>query len=402
MSIYSQGRVPFDRALTDETGGQRKILRRDYLRSGVLPVIDQGRTFIAGYTNDRNAAYSGPLPVILFGDHTRIFKYVDFTFALGADGVKVLRPSPLYDPKFIYYYMKTREIPARGYSRHFKFLKQVTFPPIPLSGQHRIVDILDQIDHLRRLQEKADTKANRILPSIFIQMFGDPVANPMNWPVVPLRKLGRPLSGGIFPLIEQGQTEGDVPFIKVSDMNTEGNEWFIHRSNNYVSFETLERLKVRSAPAGTIVFPKIGAAVATNKKRLLIGSTAYDNNVVGIVPWDIAYSAYLFGFFILFDLKTLIRSTALPSIKTSEIMQLNIAKPPRNKIDLFTKHFNILASIRKSISEERNRINRLFNVVIHRTFEESLIDLYSETHMHEAHQNIEQETRQLAYVESIR
>ena len=95
MPLDPQGRVPFDRALTDETGGQRKILRRDYLRSGSLPVIDQGQTSIAGYTNDPNMAYNGSLPVILFGDHTRIFKYVNFPFALGADGVKVLRPSSL-------------------------------------------------------------------------------------------------------------------------------------------------------------------------------------------------------------------------------------------------------------------------------------------------------------------
>ena len=378
MPLDPQGRVPFNRALTDETGGQRKILRRDYLRSGSLPVIDQGQTSIAGYTNDPNAAYSGPLPVILFGDHTRIFKYVDFPFALGADGVKVLRSSPLYDPKFIYYYMKSREIPARGYSRHFKFLKQITFPLMPLSEQRRIVDIFDQIDNLRCLQSKAGTKTNRIFPSLFVQMFGDPVTNPMNWPVVPLRELGRPLSGGAFPLTEQGRTEGDIPFIKVSDMNTEGNEWFIRRSNNYVSFETLGRLKVRPAPAGTIVFPKIGAAVATNKKRLLVRDTAYDNNVIGVIPRDTAYSAYLFGFFILLDLRTLIRSTALPSIKTSELMQLNIAKPPRDKIDLYTRHFNILASIKKLISEDRNRINRLFTVIVHRTFEGSLIDPHPE------------------------
>ena len=373
-----QERVPFDHALTDETGGQRKILRRDYLRSGFLPVIDQGQKSISGYTNNSNAAYNGPLPVILFGDHTRTFKYVDFPFALGADGVKVLRPSPLYDPKFIYYYMKSREIPARGYSRHFKFLKQITFPLMPLSEQLRIVDIFDQIDNLRCLQSKVDAKINRILPSLFIQIFGDPVANSMNWPVVPLRELGCPLSGGVFPLTEQGRTDGDIPFIKVSDMNTEGNEWFIRRSNNYVSFETLGRLKVRPAPTGTIVFPKIGAAVATNKKRLLVRDTAYDNNVIGVVPRDTAYSAYLFGFFVLFDLRTLIRSTALPSIKTSELMQLNVVKPPRDKIDLYTKHFNILVPIKKLISEDRNRINRLFTVIVHRTFEESIIDSHPE------------------------
>jgi hypothetical protein len=74
------------------------------LTSGSLPVIDQGQEPIAGYTNDCEMAYKGPLPVILFGDHTRIFKYVDFPFALGADGVKVLVPKKAFNPKFLFFY----------------------------------------------------------------------------------------------------------------------------------------------------------------------------------------------------------------------------------------------------------------------------------------------------------
>jgi len=105
-----------------------------------MPVVDQGSGLIAGYTDDEESAYRGPLPVLLFGDHTRVFKYVDFAFALGADGVKVLQPAPWYEAKFLYYYLLTQHIPARGYSRHFKFLKQVSFPFSPPSEQRRIVE----------------------------------------------------------------------------------------------------------------------------------------------------------------------------------------------------------------------------------------------------------------------
>ena len=211
--------VPFDRALTDETGGQRKILRRDYLCSGSLPVVDQGQTSIAGYTNDPNAAYNGPLPVILFGDHTRIFKYVDFPFALGADGVKVLRPTPSYDPKFIYYYMKSLEIPARGYSRHFKFLKQITFPLISLFEQHRIVEILDRVDRLRRLRAGADAKADRILLALFIRMFGDPATNPMYWPVKSIGEVCDVVSGAT-PRTERPEFwGGEIPWATPKDLS---------------------------------------------------------------------------------------------------------------------------------------------------------------------------------------
>ncbi len=108
--------LPFTKALTDRTGGQRKILRRDYLEAGGFPVVDQGGDLIAGYTDDDGSVYDGPLPVIIFGDHTRVFKYVDFPFAIGADGAKVLEPSTIFEPRYLYYYFLTQKVPSRGYS----------------------------------------------------------------------------------------------------------------------------------------------------------------------------------------------------------------------------------------------------------------------------------------------
>ena len=56
-------------------------------------MVDQGRGFIGGYTTDLQAMHDSPLPVIVFGDHTRILKYIDFPFACGADGTQLLRPN---------------------------------------------------------------------------------------------------------------------------------------------------------------------------------------------------------------------------------------------------------------------------------------------------------------------
>lgn len=189
-------RIPFERAAKDRTGGQRKILRRDYLAEGNLPVIDQGQDLVAGYTNDEGVAYEGDLPVILFGDHTRSLKYVDFPFALGADGVKVLEPSSLFDGKFLFHCLSNADVPAHGYSRHFKFLKATEVPLPPLSEQRRIAEILDQADHLRRLRTEANTKADRILPALFLKMFGDPATNPMGWPTEPMAEAVESLEAG--------------------------------------------------------------------------------------------------------------------------------------------------------------------------------------------------------------
>ena len=54
--------------------------------------------------------------------------------------------------------------------------------PIPSpKEQSRIVELLDEADRLRRLRREADTKASRILPALFLKMFGDPATNPKNF-----------------------------------------------------------------------------------------------------------------------------------------------------------------------------------------------------------------------------
>ena len=90
-------RVPFEQAVLDITGGNQRLLTTEYQAEGTVPVIDQGQAEIAGFTNDLAAVCRRDGPVILFGDHTRALKFVDFDFALGADGVKVLKPLPGFD-----------------------------------------------------------------------------------------------------------------------------------------------------------------------------------------------------------------------------------------------------------------------------------------------------------------
>ncbi|THD09654.1 restriction endonuclease subunit S [Rhodanobacter lindaniclasticus] len=111
----------------DVTAGHTKVQARDFQPSGAVPIVDQGQNYVAGYTDDKSIAHKDPLPVIVFGDHTRTFKYVDFPFALGADGVRVLSAKDGIDPLFAYWHCRLRELPSAGYSRHFKYLKEKRF-----------------------------------------------------------------------------------------------------------------------------------------------------------------------------------------------------------------------------------------------------------------------------------
>ena len=112
--------LTFDIVCSNETSSSKKIQQKDYLETGIIAVVDQGINFIGGYTNDEDQQYDGELPVIIFGDHTRIVKYIDFPFAQGADGVKILKPSKIYIPLFLYYYLLYLYIPDMGYRRDRK------------------------------------------------------------------------------------------------------------------------------------------------------------------------------------------------------------------------------------------------------------------------------------------
>jgi type I restriction enzyme S subunit len=102
-----------------------RVKKEDYLEQGDVPAIGQGAEFIGGYTNDYDALHDNPLPIIVFGDHTRIIKYLDFPFASGADGTQLLYPeNEELMPAYFYYAAKNIDLSNFAYARHFKFLKE--------------------------------------------------------------------------------------------------------------------------------------------------------------------------------------------------------------------------------------------------------------------------------------
>lgn len=93
-----------DSFVKNKISRRNQIPAKDIAEVGRFPVVDQGQKFVAGYCDDESRVIDFELPLIIFGDHTRCLKYVDFPFVLGADGTKVLLPNRnLYDPKFYYF-----------------------------------------------------------------------------------------------------------------------------------------------------------------------------------------------------------------------------------------------------------------------------------------------------------
>lgn len=131
-----------------------ELKQESFKKIGKYPIVDQGSENIAGYSDDKEKVYQGKLPVIIFGDHTRIVKFVNFPFIVGGSGVKILIPKEDFDIQFLYYLLSDLEIESRGYNRHFSILKGKLIPLPPLPEQHEIAEILQIIDQKIEIEQK--------------------------------------------------------------------------------------------------------------------------------------------------------------------------------------------------------------------------------------------------------
>ena len=123
----------------------KKLPQKEYLETGSFPVVDQGANLIGGFSNDEDKVISTEIPVVVFGDHTKCLKYITFSFIPGADGIKVLQPKGLVNPKYAFFACQSLKLPDRGYSRHFSFLKKSQFPLAPLEEQKSIVAKIEEL-----------------------------------------------------------------------------------------------------------------------------------------------------------------------------------------------------------------------------------------------------------------
>lgn len=193
-----------------------KIQRQEFLKFGKYPIISQEKDLISGYWNNQNDLFKIKKPVIIFGDHTKVFKYIDFDFVLGADGVKILQPNDSIEPKYLFYYLQNIELENLGYARHYRILKELKVKyPESITEQKRIVAILDEafaaIDKAKANAEKNLQNSKELFESYLHSVFANPGED---WEEKTLGEIGKP---SMCKRIMKHQTSsaGDIPFYKI-------------------------------------------------------------------------------------------------------------------------------------------------------------------------------------------
>ena len=150
---------------------------------------------------------------------------------------------------------------------------------------------------------------------------------PEHWEVLAWKRLGWFRSGAGFPIGEQGQRNLELPFFKVSDMNLSGNNSVMTIWNNSVSRNTAARLGASIFPSGTILFPKVGGALLTNKRRVVERPCCIDNNMMGCVVRR-GNSNFVLLLLKHLDLAMIAKPGPVPAISEGEVREVRTVFPP--------------------------------------------------------------------------
>lgn len=355
-----------------------KIQRQDYQSSGRFPVVDQSQDLISGWTDDESCLISTNLPVVVFGDHTRTFKYIDFPFVRGADGTQLMKPKPEIDPLFFFYALRAIELPSRGYNRHFKELKEKRVVLPPKQEQRDIGQVLKLIEDGFSLQaakiETLDRCKQVAMRTLFTSgMRGEaqreteigPV--PQSWNVLPLSTHFSVVSGGTPSRgVESYWEGGTIPWVKTTEIDYRT----ITETEEHITQEGLSASAAKLLPAGTLLLAMYGQGVTRGKVAILGIEAACNQACAAIRPTDHAISPRYLYHFLTYryeDIRVLAHGGQQQNLNLEIVRSLPIASPSDG-----TEQDGVVAALdaidRKIDLHKRKRalLDDLFRALLHK------------------------------------
>ena len=281
--------IEFPKAIRKtNVGRENQILSADIQPFGRFPVVDQGQAFIAGYSDADKRVISDDLPVVIFGDHTRCVKYVDFPFILGADGTKVLKPKEdIFDPKFFYYALLSLDIPNRGYNRHFTLLKEKHVPKPEKDEQRKIAAVLGVVQRAIEQRERLLALTAELKKALLHQLFtqglrGEPQKHteigpvPESWDLVPLGSLAKVGNGSTPKRDNDGYWQGGtIPWLNSAKIH----ERFITEADQFVTDLAVKECHLPRVKSGSLLIAITGQGKTLGNSALVSFETCINQHL---------------------------------------------------------------------------------------------------------------------------
>ncbi|HCD1076683.1 TPA: restriction endonuclease subunit S [Proteus mirabilis] len=277
---------------------KNKVKSRDCLPKGLYPVIDQGQIFISGYINDKSKLIKVDTPICIFGDHTRIVKWVTYDFVPGADGTKLLQPKAFIHPRYAYYSLCALNIPDKGYSRHFKYFKELEINLPGWVEQKIIAEKLDtllaQVDTTKARLEQVPQILKRFRQAVLAAAVGGKLteewrgtATLNDWKKGILKNFIKKPSYGTSA---KSQKEGLIPVLRMGNLQSGKLDWsdLVYTSDR----NEIEKYKLI---AGDILFNRTNSPELVGKTSIFRGEreAIYAGYLIKIQCLDGLNSEYL-------------------------------------------------------------------------------------------------------------
>ena len=363
------------------------FLRAENLQNGVI-ALNGNLLFIDEETDSllsRSVIEPNDVLISIAGTIGRVGLVPDHAQRMNCNqAVAIVRPTALLQPRFLMYWLMGWDaVTQMAGSKVTQTISNLSLGqignlklPLPAGEeQSRIVELLDEADRLRHQRREADAKAARILPALFLKMFGDPATNPMGWPKEPIGQLGNIVTGKTPPTSNEGMFDGPIPFATPGDLDNR--LCSTQRTVTEVGANYTKLVRAGSALVGCI--GNVGKMAKTPVPTTF-------NQQINAIEWgghiddDFGISALSFEIPTMQSLST---STTLPILNKSAFSSIKLIVPPISLQEQFSR---LAAMIQQSLTQAQsssNRLDKLFDVLLAQAFSGQLTAEWRVAHMKE-------------------
>ena len=281
------------------------------------------------------------------------------------------KPNNKVKPEYLYYFLRSKRnkfindgVGGAQPNISAGYLKKVSMELPILEKQKEIIDVLNRIVAVIEIRKQELIKLDDLIKARFVELFGDQETNPFDWEQCTIGECCTLKSGTSLPA-EVENEGGPIPYVKVGDMNYPGNEKYITTSSRYVSEETAGKGLFE---VGSVLFPKRGGAIGTNKKRMTKLPVCADLNVMGVSSNGKLLPEYLLAYFDLVDLGALSDGSSVPQINNKNIVPLVICVPPMELQNQFATFVEQTDKSKVAVQKALDEAQLLFDSLMQKYF----------------------------------
>ncbi|WP_296640229.1 restriction endonuclease subunit S [Thiobacillus sp. 65-1402] len=329
----------------------------------------------------------------------------DLDGEVASTGFSVLRANPvLLNPKYLFYWVQSREFieylvsNATGASYPAVTDGVVRRAPLPLASpkeQSRIIDLLDEAYRLRLLRREAEVKAGRILPVLFLKMFGDPATNPKGWPTERLDVLFDVFGGGTPSKAVPDYWQGDIPWVSPKDMKSD----VIEDTEDHITNAAIANSATKLVEPGSILIVYRSGILAHTFPVAIAGrSLTLNQDLKALNSRREVSNEFLYGWLVTgqsLALSCVKKGATVHNIDGPRFLSLQVPRPPHALQNGFAANLKGLLGFKGDRERASAQIDTLFSLLLRKAFSGQLTAKWREAHMKELLAEMAQQARTL-------